>query len=248
MTVATLVAVPLVALGGFELTVWASVAVCGLQLVVVRSLPPAPPQLPAHDGGSVWRSYVHALRTGVAEAVRHAGVRTAVLASAGLMGLLAFDEYFGLLLDERGATAVAVPVWLTLVGVGQAIGGLLADRAMAWSRATFTILTAVAGAALAAGALVAHPAGIIGIAAGYGALQLAIVVADARLQERIECGARATVTSVSNLLAELLALAVYLVVGLGVPHVGYGVMLAAVALPIAAAARSVGRALGATTR
>ena len=103
-----------------------------MQLVVVRSLPPAPPQLPAHDGWrSVWRAYVHALRTGVAEAVRHAGVRTAVLASAGLMGLLAFDEYFGLLLDERGATAVAVPVWLTLVGVGQAIGGLLADRAMA---------------------------------------------------------------------------------------------------------------------
>ena len=244
-TAATLAAVPLVAAGGLTLTVWASVAICVVQLLVVRSLPPAPPQHAVDGDGNVWHAYVRALRTGVAEAVRHAGVRSAVVASAGLMGLLAFDEFFGLLLDERRASAVAVPAWLTVVGAGQAVGGLVADRAMRWTARAFTALTGLAGLAMGAGALVDHPAGIVGIAAGYGALQLAIVVADARLQDRIESGARATVTSVSNLLAELLALGVYGVVGLGAPHAGYGVMLAVVALPVVLVAPRAGRALGA---
>ena len=253
MTVATLAAFPLVALGGIGLTLWVSVGVCAVQLAVVRSLPPAPPQRspdaddesgPDAAGTRVWSAYVRALRTGVSEAVRHGGVRTAVLAGAGLMGLLAFDEYFGLLLDERGASVAAVPLWLVLVAVAQAGGGALASRAVAWPAGAFTALVALSGATLAGGALIDHPAGIAAIAAGYGALQLTIVVADVRLQDRIESGARATVTSVTNVLAELLAVAVYVAVGVGAPHTGYGVMLAAIAVLLALSARRCGAALG----
>ena len=246
MAAATLLAAPLVAEGGFTLTCWVSVGVCLVQLGVVRSLPPAPPQLTEHQSSlSVWSRYVHVLRTGVREALRHTGVRTAVLATAGLAGLQAYDEYFGLLLDENGASEAAIPLWLVTVGVTESLGGALAERATRWSAATFARLVAAAGATLALGALVGHPAGILAVAAGYGILQLTIVIADVRLQDRIESGARATVTSVSNVLAEGLALVIYAAFGLASGRVGYGVVLAVAALPLLAGARWYGRALGA---
>jgi MFS family permease len=244
MAAATLVAAPLVALGGFTLTCWVSVGVCVVQLGVVRSLPPGPPPLLEHRSGlSVWSAYVHALRCGVGEALHHSGVRTAVLASAGLAGLQAYDEYFGLLLDEDGASAVAIPLWLVTVGVTESLGGLLAERATRWSASTFRWLVPAAGATVAVGALVGHPAGILAVAAGYGVLQLTIVVADVRLQDRIESDARATVTSVSNVLAEGVALVVYAMFGLGSGWVGYDVLLALAALPLLAGARWFGWAL-----
>jgi MFS family permease len=246
-TVASLAAVPLVAIGGFGLAVWASVAVCGLQLVVVRALPAAPPRW-VEDGATSWSGYVRAVRTGTTEAVRHAAVRTAVLASAGLMGLLALDEFFGLLLDQRGATAVTVPLWLTMVSAGQALGGALAGRAARWSPTAITMVVGAAGIALAGGAAIDHPTGIFAIAAGYGALQLAITLADIRLQERIESGARATVTSVSNVLAEMLALLVYVVVGWGAALAGYGTTLAVVSMPIVVGAIWIGRSLAPDAR
>ena len=52
---------------------------------------------------------------------------------------------------------------------------------------------------LAAGALVRHPAGFVPIAAAMGALSLAEVLVDARLQDSIGGSARATVTSVAPL-------------------------------------------------
>jgi hypothetical protein len=244
MAAATLVAAPLVAVGGFTLTCWVSVGVCVVQLGVVRSLPPAPPPLLEHRSGlSVWSAYVHALRCGVGEALHHSGVRTAVLASAGVAGLQAYDEYFGLLLDEDGASAVAIPLWLVTVGVTESLGGVLAERATRWSASTFGRLVAAAGATVAIGAVVGHPAGIVAVAAGYGVLQLTIVVADVRLQDRIESGARATVTSVSNVLAEGVAVVVYAMFGLGSGWVGYDVLLALAALPLIAGARWFGWAL-----
>ena len=248
MAAATLAAAPLVAVGGFTLTCWVSVGVCVVQLGVVRSLPPgAPPPLVEHRSGpSAWSGYVHTLRCGVGEALHHSGVRTAVVASAGLAGLQAYDEYFGLLLDENGAAAATIPLWLVTVGVTESLGGVLAERATRWSASTFRRLVVAAGATVAVGALVGHPAGIVAVAAGYGVLQLTIVVADVRLQDRIKTGARATVTSVSNVLAEGVALVVYAMFGLGAGRVGYGVLLAVAALPLLGGARWYGWALGAT--
>ncbi len=59
--------------------------------------------------------------------------------------------------------------------------------------------------------------GVVPLALGYGLLQTAIVVSDVRLQDSIQHGARATVTSASNVLAELLAVAVYLGFAVGSP-------------------------------
>lgn len=149
MTVATLLAAPLVALGGYALTGWASVAVCAAQFLVARSLPATPPvisvadvdaaeelaaagsptasaaelhtgriQLRARSAGFVSR-YFAALRIGTREATRSRLVRGAVLATALLYGMLAFDEYFGLMLSEQGSSLVLIPVLLVVLPRGR---------------------------------------------------------------------------------------------------------------------------------
>ena len=72
------------------------------------------------------------------------------------------------------------------------------------------------GAALLAGAAaVPHPVALVGVALYYGLYRAVLVVADARLQERITGPARATVTSVANVVAELPSFAVYAAWALG---------------------------------
>lgn len=234
MALATLLAAPLVAIGGYAFTGWVSVAVCAVQFLVARSLPATvpvisaadvdgaedlePDALPNLESGPVevrakaagfLRRYLHALRVGTTEATRSRVVRGGVLASSLLMGLLAFDEYFGLMLSEQGASLVAIPLLLVIPTAGQAIGGLLAGRAAGWSNARIGGITIGAGVCIAGGAMSGHPAGIVAVGFGYGALQLGIVVSDVRLQGSIAERARATVTSVSGLLAEGVAVVVY---------------------------------------
>ena len=244
MAFATLAAAPLVAVGGYALTGWVSVGVCLVLLVISASLPSAPPVISAAEiddvdeddvddlaghehapaavrararAGHAWRSWWLALRTGLRETTSSQVVRGAVLASATLLGLLAFDEYFGLLLGQQGASLVAIPLLLTLVTVAQAAGGAVAERASAWTSRRIGAGVSVAGVLLLVGALAGHPVGVVPLALGYGLLQTAIVVSDVRLQDSIQHGARATVTSASNVLAELLAVAVYLGFAVGSP-------------------------------
>ena len=73
----------------------------------------------------------------------------------------------------------------------------------------------VGGLLIAGGAVVHRPAGFLAVAAGYGALQAAIVVAQTDLQHRIQGAARATVTSVSGLLSDVGAIALYGFVAVG---------------------------------
>lgn len=241
MAIATLAAAPLLALGGYPFVGWVSVGVCLVQLVIATSLPSAPPVISAAEveavdeddpvdlaehelapalvrahAGHVWGRWWLALRTGMREATTSPVVRGAVLASATLLGLLAFDEYFGLLLDEQGAALVAIPVLLFVVTAGQAVGGAVAERAAGWSSRRIGTLVSLAGVLLVVGAVAGHPVwGVVPLAAGYGLLQTTIVVSDVRLQDSIEHGARATVTSASNVVGELLAVVVYLGFALG---------------------------------
>ncbi|ROR91243.1 MFS transporter [Nocardioides aurantiacus] len=229
MTVTTLLAAPLLAVGGYDLVGWASVGVCLVQLAVVARLPAAPPVVsavaledaddpddveleplgpPRQDGA--WTRWRTALRTGLGEATTSALVRGAVLASATVLALQVLDEYFGLLFREQGAALVVVPLLVGLVGAGEAVGALVATRATGWSPRRAGSVVAVAGilvgaAALAGDALVAA----LALTVGYGLVQLSVVLAEVRLQDSIEHDARATVVSTSNVLAELLSVAAY---------------------------------------
>ena len=69
---------------------------------------------------------------------------------------------------------------------------------------------ALAGALVGTAALVGDPLlAAVALTGGYGLVQLTVVLSEVRLQDTIEHGARATVISASNVLAELLSVAAY---------------------------------------
>ncbi|MGH3469962.1 MAG: MFS transporter [Thermocrispum sp.] len=231
---ATLLASPLLALGGFTLVGWASVGTCVVQALLACTLPPdrRPPTRAPEEPG-----YVAVLRAGVGEARRVVAVRHAVLIAALIPGFLAFDEYFPLLAVDLDAATTTIPLLIAATVAAQAVGALLGERC-----APGLVPAALVGAAvlLTAGSLSGRPAGFVGLAAGYGLMQMTIVVAEVRLQAVITGRARATVTSVAGLLSELFAITVFAGFALGAAWlslVGLVCLLAAGLVPLAWLAR-----------
>ncbi len=233
--VATAVAAPIVAVWGLAGAGWASVAVCLAATLLARGLPPDAPRSHVDpddgDGGLAGPgSYLSLLRAGLAESL-HPRVARAVLLAAGMPAFLAFDEYFGLLAVDLGAPLVAVPLLLALTVAAQAVGAALAPW-LPFDRLGLVLV--MAGLLVAAGAAVDRTWGFVGLAVGYGALQAAIVVAETDLQHRIEGRARATVTSVSGLLSELGAIALYAFVAVGSGLASIATLVAILALVVVA--------------
>ncbi|MGQ4598803.1 hypothetical protein [Nocardia sp. R6R-6] len=139
-----------------------------------------------------------------------------------MFGITAFDEYFGLLAQQIGVSTAVVPLLVGLTVLGSLIGSVLGGRTEGMSGRAMGIVMGVSGVLFLAGALVAgfaarrtdamYPLAVLGFTAigiSYGIVHNAVVVAGARLQDAIEGPARATVTSVSGLLSEVVALAVF---------------------------------------
>ncbi len=211
---ATAAATPIVATWGLTGAGWASVAVCAMAAALAIGLPPDAPRShsDSDDGGETGPGgYVAMLRSGLAESLHPRLARTVLLAAL-VPAFLAFDEYFGLLAAELGAPLTAVPLLVALTVAAQALGAARAPRLPL--HRTGPVLVC-AGLLVAAGAASARPAGFVAIAAGYGVLQAAIVVAETDLQHRIRGRARATVTSVAGLLSDVAAIALYALVAVG---------------------------------
>ncbi|WP_174188269.1 MFS transporter [Nocardia barduliensis] len=166
--------------------------------------------------------YLTMLKTGVGEAIRVRAVRCGVLLGALLFGITAFDEYFALLAEEAGVSTAVVPLLVGLTVLGSLAGSVLAGRTEGMSGRTMAIAVGVAGVLFLGGAVIAGLAagrpdtvylltglGFGSIGVSYGIVYNAGIVAGARLQDAIEGPARATVTSVSGLLGEVIALAVF---------------------------------------
>ncbi|WP_280402072.1 MFS transporter [Nocardia carnea] len=182
---------------------------------------------PATSGSGSIRRYLHMLRTGVTEAVRIRMVRRGVVLLALLYGITAFDEYFGLLAGEAGATTAVVPILVGVTVVGSLLGSLLAGRTEAMSARTMARALCAAAVLFAAGALIAGGAahrpgatyvlavaGFVALAVSYGIVYNTAIIAEARLQDAITGPARATVMSVAGLSEEVISLAVFGFVGL----------------------------------
>lgn len=172
---------------------------------------------PSTSPGSTSSRYLAMLGTGLSEALRVRRVRRGVLLGALLYGVTAFDEYFGLLAVSGGASTSTSALLVGVTVAGSLIGSLLAGRTESLSARTLAAALFLAGILFIAGALAvgatAGPAmiwiGFIGIGIAYGIDFNIEVIAGARLQDAIEGPARATVTSVSGLLSEIVALAVF---------------------------------------
>ena len=209
---ATALAAPAFSIGGYALVGAASVAACLLAAAAALLLPehrrpsPALPDEPDADSAG----YLATLLAGLREARGVPAVRRAVLlvpAVTAVWGSL--EEYTARLVRGTGVPTADVPWWELVLWSGVAAGGLLAGRAARWRAPALGGLLAVAALALAGGALSGAVAGIVAVAAAFGAFQLTGVVVGARLQDAVTGPARATVTSVASLATELLAVAVY---------------------------------------
>ncbi|GGM13104.1 MFS transporter [Streptomyces fumigatiscleroticus] len=217
---------PVFAWGGYPAVGAASVLACLLAAATATRFPEH--REPAADGAG-WSA---TLRAGLAEARADRSVRGALLlvpAVGAVWGAL--DEYTPLLVRETGVSDRAVPLLLLLIWAGATVGGLLAGAGERLGRRGLAGLLAGAALVLAAGAVSGTPAGLVLVAVAFGGFQLATVLADARLQRRIEGTARATLTSVAELGTEATTVAVYGVYAVAGTAVGHGTAFAWCATP-----------------
>ncbi|MEV6614066.1 MFS transporter [Streptomyces sp. NPDC051051] len=185
----------------------ASVLACLLCAATATRFPEHRAPAPADGDDEGWAA---TLRAGLAEARRDRSVRGALLlvpAVAAVWGAL--DEYTPLLARDTGARDASIPWLLMMIWAGVTAGSLLAGPAGRLGRRGFAVLLTAAALALAVGAGAGTPAGLALVALAFGGFQLATVLADARLQRRIEGTGRATLTSVAGLGTELATIAVY---------------------------------------
>ena len=107
------------------------------------------------------------------------------------------------------------------------------------------MLTGCAAVLIGVGAALALVPAVVGISAGYGVLQLVLIVTEARMQDAITGPARATVTSVAGLGSEVLAMLLYLGFAVGSLWWGYAALVTLFAGAPRAAARWRSRRSGA---
>jgi MFS family permease len=234
---ATALATPLFALGGYTLAGIVSVLSGLLQAIVAWSLPEARAVETAREADesgtrAAFADYLGTLRTGVTEVLVSRSVRRAVALVALLGGFLAFDEYFPLLARGTGATTGVIPLLIAGTVAAQAIGGALAGPAYKLPAATFSAVLMGTAVLIASGALSGSAWGFLPIAIGYGVMQLVIVVSESRLQDAITGPARATVTSVSGLFAEVSAIAVFGGFAVGSVWFTMSILVAALTIPV----------------
>jgi MFS family permease len=221
---ATLLATPVLTLGGFRAVGIASIVVVtvgGLLALRLPESPRTPGEADESDGGD----YRLLLRSGVRAAVKDRRTILIVTVAALLPGFTALDEYLPLLARDKGAPTVAVPLLYALVALAMAAGSALAGRYVA----SLPLVVAASAALLAAGALVPRLIGMVPVAVAFGLLQYAMIRAETSLQESITGPARSTALSVSGFGAEVFAVVLYAGFGLPVP---LWLLFALAALPL----------------
>ncbi|MEU9313126.1 MFS transporter [Streptomyces sp. NPDC048256] len=217
---------PVFAVGGYRAVGAASVLACLLCAATATRF--AEHRQPVDDGDSGAAT----LRDGLADARRDRSVRGALLLVPAVTAVWgALDEYTPLLVREAGVPEANVSHLLVLVWAGVTAGSLLAGPAERLGRRGFAALLALSALALAVGGISGTPAGITLVALAFGGFQLATVLADVRLQQRIEGTGRATLTSVASLGTEVVTIAVYGAYGALGSTFPHGVVFALCAVP-----------------
>nr|WP_255430123.1 MFS transporter [Streptomonospora sp. PA3] len=254
---ASVLAVPVLAWGGYTAAGTASVLAALLCALAGRALPTGGDRergarhrdrASGGHGGGAMRS----LRTAAASALAVGGgalaevrgsrsARRALLLLAGLIGVSgAMDEYVPLLARSAGLGTPAVPLALLAVSAGAVVGGWLAGR---HTRLLAPAL-AVAAGCMAAGALAGRPAGLLLLAVSLGVTEWAGAAAEARLQDSVGEDARATVSSLAGLGTEAVTVLTFAAYALGSVWLGPAALFALASLAFLAAAGALRRGRG----
>ncbi|MDJ1136941.1 MFS transporter [Streptomyces iconiensis] len=234
--------------GGYLAVGTASVGVCALTACVALTFPrtapdatPDPDALPAEGvrGAEDQCGGMAVLLAGMRQVARGSGVARGVVVVSVVTGATALDEYVPFLAQSTGVGPGIVPLLVMLVTAGAAVGGWLAGRGERWAQRVLGggVLALVAGALLI---VWGSPEGTALVGAAFGAFSWTIAHTEARLQDRIEDGARATVLSLAGFGSEVVAVAVYGAYALGSGWAGPGPLFAAASclfLPVVLALR-----------
>jgi MFS family permease len=212
--VATSLATPALAAGGYALVGYASVVVCAVQSLVALKFPEAPRVATSESEG--FAAYLATLRSGISEVVRRPQLRRLVLV-AGLGGLLAVDEYLPLLAKHAGVARSDIPLLLLLPTAATIVASALVGSGR-WKALAAPL--GVAALLIGGGARSGSIGGVVAMGLGIGAFQLGQLVVEARVQHAVEGPARSTVTSVVEMLGEMTALLVFAVFGLAAGWLG----------------------------
>ncbi|MFF5312010.1 MFS transporter [Streptomyces massasporeus] len=241
---ATGLAGPVVARGGYEAVGAASFLACVLTALTATRFPEH--RMRPESTGDTWAT---TLRTGLAEARGNRAVRGALLlvpAVAAVWGAL--DEYTPLLIRDLGVAEATVPYLVMLIWAGVTLGSLLTGPAERLGTTGLAMLLAGAALALAVGAMARSLAGVVLVSLAFAGFQLAEVLADVRLQHRIDESRRATLTSVASLGTELATVATFGVYALLGTDMAHSTVFAVLAIPYLVTALALARARAATAR
>ncbi|MDC0769690.1 MFS transporter [Streptomyces sp. HD] len=237
-------AAPVFARGGYAAVGAASFAACVLTAAVATRFPEHRVRPETGDG-----SWATTLRTGLAEVRRDHSVRGALLlvpAVAAVWGAL--DEYTPLLVRDIGVAEATVPYLIMLIWAGVTLGSLLTGPAERLGTTGLAALLAGSALALAAGATARSLAGVALVSLAFAGFQLAEVLADVRLQHRIEESRRATLTSVASLGTELATVATFGTYALLGTDAAHSTVFAILAIPYLVTALALTRSRAATAR
>ena len=196
---------PVFAWGGYPAVGAASVLACLACAATATRFPEVRP-VPEADT-EAWST---TLREGLGAVRRDRSLRGALLLVPAVGAVWeALDEYTPLLVRDTGVAETTVPYLLLLIWAGATAGGLLAGPWERMGTAGLAAVLAAAALAMALGAAAGTPAALGLLALAFGGFQLATVLADVRLQQRIDDTRRATLTSVAGLGSDLATVAAY---------------------------------------
>ncbi|WP_311922747.1 MFS transporter [Microbispora sp. H10836] len=234
---ATALAGPVLAVGGMRAAGLASVLVTLLGAAVGLSFPESRGD---RDRSDVAGGYFAVLRDGLAQVRGGPAVRRAIVVLSATSVAGAMDEYVRLLAEATGVSVGRVPLLVLLVSAGGMVGGWFAGRGRG-ALAPALVTAAACMAAGAVGASAGRPEALTLVAVAFGLFQWATAALEARLQEGISDGARATVTSMAGVGTEVVALAVYGGYAAGSVWTGPGPLFAVAAAPYLVIALAVRR-------
>lgn len=235
---------PVFARGDYAAVGAASFVACLLTAAVATRFPEHRVRVETDDGG-----WAKTLRTGLAEVRGDRAVRGALLlvpAVAAVWGAL--DEYTPLLVRDIGVAEATVPYLIMLIWAGVTLGSLLTGPAERLGTTGLAAVLAASALALAVGAAARSLAGIALVSLAFAGFQLAEVLADVRLQHRIDESRRATLTSVASLGTELATVVTFGVYALLGTEAAHSTVFAVLAVPYLVTAMALARSRGATAR
>ncbi len=221
----TIVAAGALRLGAsIELLGWLTVAIHGVSILLVESLPDVRWVVAADRAGDgavngsspvigPLAAWLATLRTGFRQVLDTGAVLRLVLLGGLLEGLFVVDEYVPLLARERGAGDSLVPVFVLVVFVGLLAGGELAARRPGDRGPTLGAAMVIGASAMLVAVQSSSQWALVLVGVGYATLELVWIASDGRLQERVASKHRATVTSVRGFLSGIVATIAFAVIG-----------------------------------